>query len=128
MRRPELLKSASFSELVLLFAEKVHFTCFLQNPKEDPRRILDVIGTDMQKLLDLEKKHCKASGNKQGEILVTLGQRLWNVGTELAQSAEQREHQSEKSKGEQEDERVKVEGGKDIFKNMVGNCLKLFEK
>ena len=128
-RRPELLKNTSFFEVVLLFAEKVQFSSFLQNPKVYSKRFLEAynaVGTDMQKLLKLHKKDCKESGDKKGETLVILGQGLVNVCMEVAQSAQQCEHHSEKSKGE-EDEQVRTEEGEDIVNNMIGSWLKLFE-
>ena len=129
-RRPELLKSASFSEVVLLFAERFHFTRFLQNPEETIIRGLEVynaVGTGMQKLLDLEKKDCKVSGDKKGEIIATLGQGILNCCMELVQSAQQGEHQSEKCKSEKDDEQARVKEEKCIAKNIFGNCLKFFE-
>ena len=87
----------------------------------------NAVGTGMQKLLDLEKKDCRVSGDKKGEIIATLGQGLLNCCMELVQSAQQGEHQSEKSKGEKDDEQARVEEEKCIAKNIFGNCLKFFE-
>ena len=130
LRRPELLKNASISEVVLLFAEKAQFTSFLQNPEEYSKRFLDIynaLGTDMQKLFNLERNISKIRGDKQGEIVATLGQGLLNVCMEVASSAQQSEHQSENRKGEEGDEQARGEERKDILKSMVGNWLKLFE-
>ena len=98
LRRPELLKNASFSEIVLLFAEKIQFTSFLQNREEHSEELLKVynaIGTGIQKLLHSEEKDFKASGDKQGETGAILGQKLLDIFLDVAQSAQQSKHQSE---------------------------------
>ena len=124
-----MLKSTSFSEVVLLFAEKILFEGFLQNPSTKSfLKAYNAIGTDMQKILDSEKRDRKVSGDKQGEIMVTLGQGLLNFCMEVGESAQQWEHQSEKSKDGKEDEQASEKKRKDIAKKMLGNCLKLFEE
>ena len=98
LRRPELLKNASFSEIVLLFAEKIQFTSFLQNREEHSEELLEVynaIGTGIQKLLHSEEKDFKANGDKQGETGAILGQKLLDIFLDVAQSAQQSKHQSE---------------------------------
>ena len=128
-RRPELLKSTSFSEVVLLFADKILFGRFLQNPSTKSfLKMYNAIGRDMRKVLDSEKRDRKVSGDKKGEIMVTLGQGLLSFCMEVGQSAQQWEHQSEKSKDEKEDEQASEKKGKDIAKKMLGNWLKFFEE
>ena len=128
-RRPELLESTSFSEVVLLFAEKILFERFLQNTSAKSfLKSYNAMVTDMHKIFDSKKRDRQVSGDKQGEIMVTLGQGLLNFCMEVGQSAQQWEHQSEKSKDGKEDEQASEKKRKDIAKKMLGNCLKLFEE
>ena len=129
-RRPELLKSTSFSEVVLLFAEKILFERFLQNTSTKSfLKSYNAMVTDMHKIFDSKKRDRQVSGDKQGEIMVTLGQGLLNFCMEVGQSAQQWEHQSEKSKDEKEDEQAsEKKQQKDIAKKMLGNWLKFFEE
>ena len=127
-RRPELLKKTSFFEVVLLFAEELKFSSFLQNPEEYSKKFLEVynaVGRGIQKVLHSEEKDCKARGDKQGEILSTLGQELLYAFLDVAQSDQQSEHQSKKSNGAEENEQVKIERSGHIFKNVFENLANI---